>query len=75
MVNIKDVARRAGVSVGTVSRVMARNETVGAALREKVEATIREMNFKPNHVARGLRRRRTDMIGLVIPDITNPFFA
>lgn len=75
VVNIKDVARQAGVSIGTVSRVLAKNETVGPALREKVEATIRELDFKPNHVARGLRRRRTDMIGLVIPDITNPFFA
>ncbi|QND52286.1 LacI family transcriptional regulator [Phyllobacterium sp. 628] len=75
MVNIKDVAARANVSVGTVSRVLAKNETVGKELRELVEATIRELNFRPNGVARGLRRSRTDMIGLVIPDITNPFFA
>ena len=75
MVNIKDVAARANVSVGTVSRVLAKNETVGKELRELVEATIRELNFRPSGVARGLRRSRTDMIGLVIPDITNPFFA
>ncbi|EJN05332.1 LacI family DNA-binding transcriptional regulator [Phyllobacterium sp. YR531] len=75
MVNIKDVAARANVSVGTVSRVLAKNETVGRELRELVEATIRELNFRPSGVARGLRRSRTDMIGLVIPDITNPFFA
>lgn len=75
MVNIKDVAARANVSVGTVSRVLAKNETVGKELRELVETTIRELNFRPSGVARGLRRSRTDMIGLVIPDITNPFFA
>ncbi|MCO4316833.1 LacI family transcriptional regulator [Phyllobacterium sp. 21LDTY02-6] len=75
MVNIKDVAARANVSVGTVSRVLAKNKTVGKELRETVEATIRELNFQPSGVARGLRRSRTDMIGLVIPDITNPFFA
>lgn len=75
MVNIKDVAARANVSVGTVSRVLAKNETVGKELRELVEATISELNFRPSGVARGLRRSRTDMIGLVIPDITNPFFA
>ncbi|SFI61019.1 transcriptional regulator, LacI family [Phyllobacterium sp. CL33Tsu] len=75
VVNIKDVAARANVSVGTVSRVLANNETVGMALREKVTAAIRELNFRPSGVARGLRRSRTDMIGLVIPDITNPFFA
>ena len=75
MPGIKDVARRAKVSVGTVSRVLAKNETVNPKLRELVEDTIRELNFRPNGLARGLRRSRTDMIGLVIPDITNPFFA
>lgn len=75
MSGIKDVARRAKVSVGTVSRVLAKNETVGAELRELVENTIRELNFRPNGLARGLRRSRSDMIGLVMPDITNPFFA
>jgi LacI family transcriptional regulator len=75
MFGIKDVAARAKVSVGTVSRVLAKNETVSPELRELVEDTIRELNFRPNGLARGLRRNRTDMIGLVIPDITNPFFA
>lgn len=75
MPGIKDVARRANVSVGTVSRVLAKNETVNPELRELVETAIRELNFRPNGLARGLRRSRSDMIGLVIPDITNPFFA
>lgn len=75
MPGIKDVARRANVSVGTVSRVLAKNETVNPELREIVETAIRELNFRPNGLARGLRRSRSDMIGLVIPDITNPFFA
>jgi LacI family transcriptional regulator, galactose operon repressor len=75
MFGIKDVAARAKVSVGTVSRVLAKNETVRPELRALVETAIRELNFRPNGLARGLRRSRTDMIGLVIPDITNPFFA
>ncbi len=75
MTTIKDVAQKAGVSVGTVSRVLARNETVSDKMRHKVEAAVAELGYKPNFVARALRRRRADIIGLVVPDITNPFFA
>ncbi|MCZ4280279.1 LacI family DNA-binding transcriptional regulator [Kiloniella laminariae] len=75
MATIKDVAQLAGVSVGTVSRVLAKNETVKPRLQEKVEAAVRELRYKPNPVARALRTNRSDIIGLIVPDITNPFFA
>ncbi|HEV7310091.1 LacI family DNA-binding transcriptional regulator [Ensifer sp.] len=72
---IKDVAQRAGVSVGTVSRVLAKNKTVNEDIRLKVEATIEAIGYRPNILGRSLRLAKTDIIGLVVPDITNPFFA
>ena len=72
---IKDVAQRAGVSVGTVSRVLAKNKTVSEDIRKKVEATIEAIGYRPNILGRSLRLAKTDIIGLVVPDITNPFFA
>lgn len=75
MATIRDVARRAGVSVGTVSRVLSKHEAVKTALRENVEKAIQDLNYRPNLVARAMRTNRTDIIGLVLPDITNPFFA
>lgn len=72
---IKDVAQRAGVSVGTVSRVLAKNKTVNEDIRAKVEATIEAIGYRPNILGRSLRLAKTDIIGLVVPDITNPFFA
>ncbi|WP_298963659.1 LacI family DNA-binding transcriptional regulator [uncultured Roseibium sp.] len=75
MPTIKDVARKAGVSVGTVSRVLAKNETVKHPLKLKVQAAMKELDYKPNLAARALRTNSIDVIGLVVPDITNPFFA
>lgn len=72
---VKDVARDAGVSVGTVSRVLARNETVNPAIRQRVEAVIERLGYRPSSLGRSLRLNKSDIIGLVVPDITNPFFA
>lgn len=72
---IREVARRASVSVGTVSRVINNNPTVAPAIRERVEAVIRELGYRPNTLARGLRSQRTHTLGLVIPDVANPFFS
>lgn len=74
MATIKHVAKRAGVSVGTVSNVVSGAVVVSSALQERVRAAIREFDFHPNHVARSLKVRRTKMLGMVISDITNPFF-
>jgi LacI family transcriptional regulator len=75
MPTIKDVARKADVSVGTVSRVLAKNDTVKQPLKLRVQAAMDELGYKPNLAARALRTNSIDVIGLVVPDITNPFFA
>lgn len=75
MTTIKDVAARAGVSVGTVSRVLANESTVKYALRERVTHAMSELDYRVNFAARALRTNQIDVIGLVLPDITNPFFA
>ena len=75
MAKIVDVARRAGVSVGSVSRVINEHPTVSPATRERVEIAIRELGYVPNAIAGSLRSRRSKTIGLIIPDVTNPFFS
>ena len=74
MATIKDVARRAGVSVGTVSNVMSGAAAVKGPRRERVEQAIKDLDFHPSHAARSLKSRRTHTLGMVISDITNPFF-
>ncbi len=71
---IKQVAHRAGVSVGTVSNVLGGMACVSDGLRERVLAAVRDLDYHPNHAARSLKIRQTHMLGLVISDITNPFF-
>lgn len=74
MITIKDVAKIAGVSVATVSRVINESGYVNIDTRKKVEAAIRQSNYSPNEVARSLYKRKSKLIGLLLPDITNPFF-
>jgi LacI family transcriptional regulator len=75
MTTIKEVAKRAGVSVGTASNVLSGTVPVSPARRESVLAAIRDLGYHPSDVARSLKLRRTNMLGLVVSDITNPFFA
>lgn len=72
--NIYDVARAAGVSVFTVSAVVNRTGQVSDALRQRVEAAVLKLKYRPNLVARRLATRQTRTIGVVVPDIVNPFF-
>ena len=72
---IKDVAARAGVSVGTVSNVLNRPDHVGAATRERVEAAITELGFVRNESARQLRAGRSRTVAYVLLDAGNPFFT
>ena len=72
---IDDVAAKAGVSIKTVSRVVNGSGPVSPKLRARVEKALKETGYVPNSVARNLRTKRTDTIGLVMPDITNPFFT
>lgn len=75
-VRMREIAQRAGVSTATVSRVLSRasNAQVSDETRRRVEATAAELGYQPNHVARSLRTKRSRIIGVVIPDIQNPFF-
>lgn len=71
---MKDVAKQAGVALGTVSKVI-NNQSVGEEYRIKVEDAIKILDYKVNTYARGLKTQKTNTIALIIPDITNPFFA
>lgn len=73
-VTIYDIAREANVSVATVSRVLNHTAPVKKETRDKVVALIEKYQFQPNALARSLSKKSTGMIGVIIPDITNPFF-
>jgi len=74
-VRIGHVARLAGVSSTTVSHVLSGKRPVSAATRERVLEAVRELGYRPNSVARSLRTRRSQMIAVIVPDITNPFYG
>ena len=73
-VGITDVAAKAGVSVTTVSHVLSSRRPVSEATRAKVMAVIEELDYRPNELARSMRARRTNTVGFIVPDITNPFY-
>jgi len=75
MVTIHDVAKKAGVSVATVSRVINQHPYVREATRQKVLAVLREMSYVPNANAGSLARKSTSIIAVLVPDITNTFFT
>jgi len=75
MSTISDVAKRAGVSAMTVSRVVRGTGYTSAATRSRVETAIEELGYVPNALARQLRSKRTKTIALVVSDISNPFFT
>ncbi|GAA3740731.1 LacI family DNA-binding transcriptional regulator [Salinactinospora qingdaonensis] len=74
-VGINDVAAHAGVSPGTVSNVLNRPERVAESTRERVERAIRELDYVRNSSGRSLRSGRTDSVGMLVLDVTNPFFT
>jgi LacI family transcriptional regulator len=74
-VSARDVARVAGVSISTVSRSLAKPDAVAPDTLAKVLDTARGMGYRPNLAARGLITGRTGIIGLIVPDLENPFFA
>lgn len=75
LATIKDVAERAGLSVGTVSRILNNRGYISEKSREKVEQAMKELNYQPNEVARALYRQTTNLIGLIVPHIRHPYFA
>ncbi|KMK69600.1 LacI family transcriptional regulator [Bacillus safensis] len=74
MATIKDVAKAAQVSVATVSRVLNDTGYVHSDTKTRVTQAMQELNYFPNEVARSLFKRESRLIGLILPDITNPFF-
>ena len=73
-VTMRDVAREAGVSIKTVSRVVNDQGEIADDTRQRVQAVIDKLGYRPNLIARGLVTQRSFTVGLVFPDITNPFF-
>lgn len=74
-VSIKDVAKEAGVSISTVSRVLNNIDIVNSDTKQKVLKAIEKLNYRPNIVARSLKTQKTRTIGIIIPDISNQFYA
>ncbi|MEK4406412.1 LacI family DNA-binding transcriptional regulator [Sporosarcina sp. FSL K6-6792] len=74
MANIRDVAKKSGVSVATVSRFINQKGYVSKEAKEVIGRAIKELDYKPNLVARSLSTKQTKLIGLIVPDIMNPFF-
>ena len=74
-ITMKDVAQLAGMSVGTVSRVVNNESGIKQSTLKKVEAAIKELNYIPNAYARGMKKNQTSTIGLIVPTIWHPFFS
>lgn len=75
MPSLKDVAKKAGVSPTTVSRVLNNRGYISEKTRKKVYEAMEELNYQPNEIARALFKKRSYFLGLIIPDISHPFFA
>src|SRR5271165_2155598 len=72
---MKDIARDLGVSVVTVSKVLRNHSDIGAQTRKRVLQRMKELHYQPNPAARTLVTGRTNLIGLIVPDLVHPFFA
>lgn len=75
MPNIKDVANQAGVSVTTVSRIMNNRGYISEETKNKVYKAMEELNYHPNEIAKSLYTKKSNLIGLILPDISTPFYA
>lgn len=75
MATMKDVARLAGVSIATVSAALSGANFVSPELKERVLAAVDELGYAPNAIASGLKSGKSSLIGLIVPDITNPFWT
>jgi LacI family transcriptional regulator len=75
MATIRDVAKKAGVSIATVSAAINGNKYVSPLLKQQVMEAVRQLGYTPDAIARSLKRGRTHLIGLIVADVTNPFFT
>ena len=74
-ITIKDIAKEAGVSIASVSRALNGTDGISEASRKRILDVCDRMNYTPNGLARGLVKRKTQTIGIVIPDIMSPFYS
>ena len=74
MATIRDVAAEAGLSVGTVSRILNNRGYISPKAREKVENAMRKLKYQPNEIARSLSQSNSSMVGIIIPTLLNPYF-
>ncbi len=74
-VKMKDIARELGVSLVTVSKALRKHPDISKETRERVEAKVRELNYRPNLAARSLVTGRSSLVGFIVPDLIHPFFA
>lgn len=74
MANMRDVAKKAGVGIATVSRYINNNGYVSKEVGERIQEAIKELSYRPNSLARAIFTKKSKMIGLIIPNILNPFF-
>ncbi|URZ02264.1 LacI family DNA-binding transcriptional regulator [Clostridium felsineum] len=75
MVTMKDIAKKSGVSQATVSRVISGNVSVNPEIKRKVMEWVRKLDYKPNIIAQSLVKNKSLLIGVIITDISNPFFS
>lgn len=75
MATLKDVAREAGLTVGTVSRVLNNRGYISESAREKVDEAMKKLNYRPNEVARALSKSSSNTIGVIVPHIRHPYFT
>ena len=75
MASIRDVAKQAGVGVGTVSRALNGTGYVSPDTKKKIEKAAEKLGYTPNELARNLYRNRTGIVGVMVPDLDHPFFS
>ena len=74
-ITLEEIAHMAGVSIATVSRVINQNGRFSKETEKRVNDIIAKYNYRPNQMARGLRKNRGKVVGIIVPDVTNEFFA
>ncbi|KAA3658568.1 MAG: LacI family transcriptional regulator [Calditrichaeota bacterium] len=74
-INIHDIARKAGVSVATVSRALNDNGPVSVKTRQRIQQIAKEYDYKPNPIAKGFARQRSETIGVILPELVDEFFT
>ena len=75
MATLKDVAEASGLTVGTVSRVLNNRGYISPKTREKVYQVMKELNYQPNETARTLAKQKSNIIGIILPNVEHPNFG